>query len=131
MKRTLQLLLLAVVATCFFACKKELTKPNIVGTWELRDMFGPSGDLSYAAGNGNTYTFNADGTFSQQAGTNGQITQGTYSIKLNAEKVNDEEYNELLLNGASSGQAIQVQDSLLSLGLAANNGSGSLYAKIK
>jgi hypothetical protein len=131
MKRYLQLLLLLAFVSFAAACKKDgLTAPNINGTWELRATFGPAGYVSYNPGNGATYTFSGS-TYVQNSSPNTVESQGTFSIKTNAENIHGVEYNELLLNGAQSGTEIQVQDTTMSLGLDYNNGSGSIYAKIK
>lgn len=131
MRRVVQLLLLLSVISCLYACKKDkINQAKIVGTWELRFAFDGGLTQTYTSGNGNTYTFGADNTFSQNQGAT-VVNHGTYSIKGNAIQVNDIAYNELLLNGASTGQVIQVQDTTLSLGLEYNNGSGGVYAKIK
>jgi len=131
MRRALQLLMILSVAACLYACKKDrLTASAITGKWELRFAFNGSVSKYYSPGNGNTYTFNIDGTFVQNDSTK-VVNQGTYAIKNNAVQINDISYNELLLNGATSGPVVQVQDTTLSLGLEYNNGSGGVYTKIK
>jgi hypothetical protein len=133
MRRYLQLLLLPVIVTCFFACHKDKqTAPNIVGTWELRQTFGgTTGYATFAPGNGHTYTFNADGSFTQYAGKDTLLNQGSYTIKVGGTQVQGVTYNLLLLNGAQSGPEIQVQDTTMLLGLQYNNEPGGYYAKIK
>ncbi len=130
MRRVVQLLLLLSIISCLYACRKDnVTSTNITGTWELRFAFNGTSSQTYPAGNGSTYTF-TNNTFSQNQGTT-VVSQGTYTIKSNAVQINDVSYKELLLNGASTGQVIQVQDTTLSLGLEYNGGSGGVYAKIK
>jgi hypothetical protein len=133
MKRPLNLLLLLSVITCLYACTKDKqTAPNITGTWELRQTSGGFvGIQNYRPGNGHIYTFTANGSFTQYAGKDTLINQGTYSIKTSAIKVQGVLYNLLLLNGAQSGPEIQVQDTIMLLGLEYNNGVAGVYAKIK
>ena len=135
MKRPVQILLLLAIVTCFYACTKDrLTAPNVVGTWELRQAFGGNVDgyvVNYAPGNGHEYIFNGDGTFTQYAGKDTLLNHGTYTIKTNAANVQGVEYNVLLLNGAQQGTEIQVQDTVMLLGLEYNNQLGAYYAKIK
>lgn len=135
MRRPLQLLLLLAITACLYACKKDKQNaPNVVGTWELRQAFGGNNSgyvVNYAPGNGHTYTFNSDGSFTQYAGKDTLINHGNYTIKTGAVKVQGVEYNILLLNGAQSGPEIQVQDTVMLLGLEYNNEAGGYYAKIK
>lgn len=133
MKRHLQLFLLLSVTACLYACHKDKqTAPNITGTWELRQTFGGVvGVQNYNPGNGHTYTFTANGSFTQYAGKDTLLNQGTYTIKTSAVKVQGVLYNLLLLNGAQSGPEIQVQDTIMLLGLEYNNEPGGVYARIK
>jgi len=133
MKKTLQLLLLIGAITCLYACHKDtLQAPNLTGTWELRVAFGGTvGYETFSPGNGHTYTFNSDGSFTQYAGKDTLLNQGTYRVQTNGTKVQGVEYNVLLLNGATSGPVVQVQDTTLSIGLNYNDESGGIYAKIK
>lgn len=126
-------LLLLFIIACMYACKKDKqTAPNITGTWELRHTYGGVvGIQNYKPGNGHTYTFTASGSFTQYAGKDTLINQGTYSIKTSAVKVQGVLYNLLLLNGAQSGPEIQVQDTVMLLGLEYNNGIAGVYAKMK
>jgi hypothetical protein len=118
---------------CLYACHKDsLQAHNITGTWELRVAFGGVvGYETFSPGNGHTYTFNSDGTFTQYAGKGTLLNQGSFSIKTNAVQVQGVEYNELFLNSATSGAIVQVQDTTLSLGLNYDNETGGIYAKIK
>ena len=133
MKRTLHLLLLLGTITCLYACHKDtIQAPNLTGTWELRVAFGGTvGYQTFSPGNGHSYTFNSNGSFTQYAGKDTLLNQGTYTVQTNAVKVQGVEYNVLLINGATSGPVVQVQDTTLSLGLEYNNGVGGIYAKIK
>lgn len=133
MRRPIQLLLLLSVITCLYACKKDKqTAPNITGTWELRQTIGGfAGVQNYKPGNGHTYTFTANGGFTQYAGKDTLLNQGIYTIKTSAVKVQGVLYNLLLLNGAQNGPEIQVQDTIMLLGLDYNNQPGGIYAKIK
>lgn len=133
MRRLVQLLLLLTISICFYACKKDKqVAPDVTGTWELRATFGGVvGYQNFKPGNGHTYTFSGGSSFVQYAGKDTLLSQGTYAIKTSAIKVQGVLYNTLLLNGAQSGPEIQVQDTLMTLGLPYNNGIGGIYAKIK
>ncbi len=136
MRKRIRISLLLALITCLYACHKDKqVAPNIVGTWELRQAFGGNTEgyvINYAPGNGHTYTFNRDGSFTQYAGKDTLLNHGSYSIKTNAIKVQGIEYNELVINGTQSGSAeIQVQDTVMLLGLEYNNEPGGYYAKIK
>jgi hypothetical protein len=134
MRRILQILLLVCAITCLYACSKDKqTAPDITGTWELRETFGGVlGTQSFKPGNGHTYTFSGGSSFTQYAGKDTLANQGTYSIKIGATKIQGVLYNMLVINGTTSGSTeIQVQDTIMKLGLEVNNGVGAYYAKIK
>jgi hypothetical protein len=57
---------LGLFVVAFTACNKNIDNPkSIVGTWELRRVFGgwSPGDSSYPPGNGHIYKFNKDKTY--------------------------------------------------------------------
>lgn len=93
MKKTVAILLIAVMALSFIACS---AKKNIIGTWELTDVEGAdSNSLKQALTMGITVTitFTEDGKYeivTHAAGEADDVRTGTYKVRGSKLFLNDD-----------------------------------------
>lgn len=94
MKKTVAILLVAVMALSFVACASK----KIVGKWEVTDITGDGSEYSGLL-KGATYEFNSDGTY-KIAHPLG-VSNGTYKVKGSKLFLDDDnkEYIKLSFSG--------------------------------
>lgn len=119
------LLIIAGIASLFFACKKnsqqspvpansnnpyaslsksDILSTNLFGKWELTRRTGGNilpQDTTFKAGNGNMFQFNSDSTYAQYISGTLSAT-GVYHIIKNGLKIDTSVYNILYFNTDSS-----------------------------
>lgn len=85
---------------------------------------------SFAAGNGNIYVFNSDGTYTQYVKTDSIIAKGTYTIKAKAQTTASVTYNDIYFDGNANGVPVQVVGTTLTIGLDYSGQVATIYAKL-
>jgi len=129
-----KLLLIAFTIVIVSAGCKKGTKvgpqSDIVGTWELRLIGGGIDNLHqvYPPGNGTTFTFGADNTYTRYSNFN-LSSQGTYQIVLNAISFGGSLQDELYFNQATPGYIVEVKLDTLTIIGTETESTGSIYVK--
>ncbi|RFZ91718.1 hypothetical protein D0C36_09665 [Mucilaginibacter conchicola] len=118
----------------FAACNKnDAPKPesgNIVGTWELR-LFttGWTMPKNYDAGNGNKYTFKADGSYTKYTQNKIEI-QGKYTLTPTGED-NGTKFGKIKLTNPDYEDVYSIRTDTFTVGTSVADGPSWQYIRIK
>jgi len=86
---------LLLVMLAIFSCKKSKYETDIVGSWELRKSEGSlAGTINYPPGNGTTFTFTSNETFTHSDSLSHY--SGTYTVF----PISNEEWSLKLYNSS-------------------------------